>query len=138
MDEKQRQFLLLRSSGKSFDYIAKELKISKPTAIQWSKLFKDDLNDMNFSALVALKEKYAFNVTTKYETLLKHLNKIDQAIESLDTSGATLRELMIFRNNLHMQIEKIEAGASYINSGLVTTDIFGKKSIEKIRLYEIE
>ena len=49
LNNKQMEFITLRADGLSFDKIAKQLKISKATLIQWSKLFEDNIkeNDEN-------------------------------------------------------------------------------------------
>jgi chemotaxis regulatin CheY-phosphate phosphatase CheZ len=51
----------------SFDKIAIELKTSKPTLIQWGRLFNDEINDMKFQSLATLKEEYQYTVKAKYE-----------------------------------------------------------------------
>lgn len=85
------------------------LKVSKPTLIQWSKLFASDINDMRFQSLADLKEQYKFNQRAKYEQLLKHLEKIDKSIEAADLSNASIKELMQCRNDITAQLDRIEA-----------------------------
>ena len=138
MDDKQKQFLLFRSSGKSFDYIVKELKISKPTAIKWSKLLENELNDIRFSALTALKEQYVYNTVAKYEALLKHLNKVDKAIEVFDMTQSSLKELMLLRNDLLAQLERLETCNTYLNTGIISTNLFGEKEVVTMSLKELE
>ena len=139
MNDKQKKFLQLRASGMSFDKIALELKTSKPTLIQWGKLFKDELNDMKFQSLATLKEEYQYTVKAKYEQLLKHLSKIDEAIEKFDYSAATLKDLATVRNDIIAQLEKIEKQTSFIETGLYTTcEYTGKKEAVTVKLNEIE
>ncbi|AFV98256.1 MULTISPECIES: hypothetical protein [unclassified Sulfuricurvum] len=139
MNDKQKKFLQLRASGMSFDKIAIELKSSKQTLIQWGRLFKDELNDMKFQSLATLKEEYQYTVKAKYEQLLKHLSKIDEAIEKFDYSTATLKDLATVRNDIIAQLEKIEKQTSFIQTGLVTTcEYTGKKEAVTVKLNEIE
>ncbi len=139
MNDKQKRFLQLRASGMSFDKIALELKSSKQTLIQWGRLFKDELNDMKFQSLATLKEEYQYTVKAKYEQLLKHLSKIDEAIEKFDYSTATLKDLATVRNDIIAQLEKIEKQTSFIQTGLVTTcEYTGKKEAVTVKLNEIE
>jgi hypothetical protein len=139
MNEKQKKFLQLRASGLSFDKIAIELKTSKPTLIQWGRLFKDELNDMKFQSLATLKEQYQYTTRAKYEQLLKHLSKIDEAIEGFDYTTATLKDLATVRNDIIAQLEKIEKQTSFIDTGLVSTCEFtGKKEAVTVKLNEIE
>ena len=139
MNDKQKKFLQLRASGMSFDKIAIELKTTKKTLIQWGRLFKDDLSDMKFQSLASLKEQYQYTTRAKYEQLLKHLSKIDEAIESFDYSGATLKDLATVRNDIIGQLERIEKQTSFIDTGLVSTcPITGNKEAITVKLNEIE
>ena len=52
MTDKQNRFLTLRAEGKSYDAIAKELKKSKPTLMQWSKLFESEIKDLQFESFL--------------------------------------------------------------------------------------
>jgi chemotaxis regulatin CheY-phosphate phosphatase CheZ len=139
MNDKQKKFLQLRASGLSFDKIAVELKISKPTLIQWGRLFNDEINDMKFQSLATLKEEYQYTVKAKYEQLLKHLKKIDDAIENFDFTGATLKDLATVRNDIIGQLDKIEKQTSFIKTGLTSMCEFtGKKEAITVKLNEIE
>lgn len=139
MNDTQKKFLQLRASGLSFDKIAIELRVTKKTLIQWGRLFKDDLSDMKFHSLASLKEEYQYTVKAKYEQLLKHLKKIDDAIENFDFTGATLKDLATVRNDIIGQLERIEKQTSFIDTGLVTTcELTGKKEAVTVNLNEIE
>ena len=139
MNDKQKKFLVLRSSGLSYDKIAKELKVSKPALIQWGRLFKDEINDMQFQSLATLKETYQYGVKAKYEQLLKHLQKIDEAITYVDLTTASIKDLMMVRNDINEQLEKIEKQTEFIQTGLTTTSEFtGQTEDVKVQLNEIE
>jgi hypothetical protein len=138
MTAKQKQFLLLRADGLSFDNITKKLNVSKPTLIKWSRLFMDDINDLQFQSLATLKEQYHFNKRAKFEQLLKHLSKVDVGIENADLAHTTLKDLITVRNNLVVQLEMIEKQTSYINSGLTQKNFLGESEIIKVTLGEIE
>ena len=122
MNDKQKKFLLLRADGISFDKIAKELGTAKNTLLQWSKLFQDDINDLQFMAMKDLKEEYLFTKQKKFEQLLKHLQKIDKHIEEMDLSSATIKDLLLVRNDLIFKTEQMEKTTKYINTGLVSTN----------------
>lgn len=139
MTDKQKQFLILRANAQSFDKISKQLKVSKPTLIQWSKLFENELNDLKFQSLADLKEQYQFSVKAKYEQLLKHLTKIDEAISSIDLKSATIKELFIIRNDLVQQLENIEKQTYFIQTGLTQKCEFTDEHENiNIKLNEIE
>ena len=104
----QTKFILLRSDGISFDKIAKELKVSKVTLIQWSKLFEDNIKELQFLAMVEIKKRYSNTVAKRYETLLQQLDKIDNAILDADLSEESLKDLIQLQQHTYSQIESIE------------------------------
>ena len=104
----QTKFILLRSDGLSFDKIAKELKVSKVTLIQWSKLFEDNIKELQFLAMVAIKKQYSNTVAKRYETLLQQLDKIDKAILEADLLETPLKDLIQLQQHTYSQIESIE------------------------------
>jgi chemotaxis regulatin CheY-phosphate phosphatase CheZ len=139
MNDKQKKFLQLRASGLSFDKIVVELKTSKPTLIQWGRLFNDEINDMKFQSLATLKEEYQYTVKAKYEQLLKHLSKVDEAISEADLKTASIKDLVTVRNDINAQLERIEKQTSFIKTGLTSTcEYTGKKEAITVKLNEIE
>ena len=104
----QTKFILLRSDGISFDKIAKELKVSKVTLIQWSKLFEDNIKELQFLVMVEIKKRYSNTVAKRYETLLQQLDKIDKAILEADLLETPLKDLIQLQQHTYSQIESIE------------------------------
>ena len=104
----QTKFIFLRSDGISFDKIAKELKVSKVTLIQWSKLFEDNIKELQFLAMVEIKKRYSNTVAKRYETLLQQLDKIDNAILEADLLETPLKDLIQLQQHTYSQIESIE------------------------------
>ncbi len=138
MNDKQKRFLILRADGLSFDKIAKELKVSKPTLIQWSRLFQDDIRDLQFQDMRELKERYKHDKQSQYETLLKQLEKFNSAIDDADLTSATIKDLHLIRNDILFKLEQIEKKTIYTNTGLVSTCEFtGKKENITLQLNEL-
>ena len=108
INSKQMEFITLRADGLSFDKIAKELKVSKVTLIQWSKLFEDDIKELHFLSMVEIKKQYSNTVAKRYETLLQQLDKIDNAILEADLSQESLKDLIQLQQHTYSQIESIE------------------------------
>jgi len=121
MNDKQKKFLILRAEGLSFDKIVKELSVSKPTLIQWGKLFKSDIQDLQFLELRDLKEKYRYDKKAQYEQLLKQLEKFNKAIDEADLSSATIKDLHLIRNDILFKLEQIEKQTVYTNTNLTST-----------------
>ena len=138
MTDKQKKFLLLRADGISFDKIAKELKVSKPTLIQWSRLFQENIQDLQFQDMRDLKEKYQYSKSARYEQLLKHLEKFNKAIDTADLASATIKDLHLIRNDILFKLEQMEKRTVYTNTNLVSTcEITNKVSNVTMQLNEI-
>ncbi|CAE11036.1 helix-turn-helix domain-containing protein [Wolinella succinogenes] len=137
MTDKQNRFLTLRAEGLSYDAIAKELKTSKPTLIQWSKLFENEIKDLQFESFLKIKEAYSYGVKAKYEMTLKQLNKIDDAILEADLSSSNIKDLFTIKNSLLFQLETIEKKVS-VNARITQTDEFGNKETLRLKLNEAE
>lgn len=137
MDAKQREFILLRADGISYDKIALQLKTSKATLIQWSKLFEDEIKDIQFQSFLQIKEAYAYSQKSKYETLLKQLSKIDDAIFEADLTGTQIKDLFAIKNNISSQLEAIEKRIS-TDAKVTTTNEFGHKEHLRLKLNEVE
>ena len=131
MTNPQSLFIGLRAEGKSFNAIAQELKVSKPTLIQWSKLFESEIKDLQFDTFVTIKESHAWSSRQKYETMLKQLGKIDDAILEADLRQSSIKDLFTVKTNLLMQLETMEKKIS-ADTKLNQTDDFG--NVERLRL----
>ena len=131
MTNPQSLFIGLRAEGKSFNAIAQELKVSKPTLIQWSKLFESEIKDLQFDTFVTIKESHAWSSRQKYETMLKQLGKIDDAILNADLTSSNIKDLFTVKTNLLMQLETMEKKIS-ADTKLNQTDDFG--NVERLRL----
>ena len=136
MTDNQNKFIVMRASGLSYDAIAKELKVSKPTLIQWSKLFEDEIQDLQFESFLQIKEAYKWGAKTKYETLLKQLNKIDDAIINANLSQTSIKDLFMIKNNLLFELESIEKKIS-TNAKITKTDEYGIKEKLRLKLNEV-
>ncbi len=138
MNDNQKKFLLLRADGLSFDKIAQQLKVSKPTLIQWSRLFQDDINDLKFQDMQELKERYKHDKKSQYETLLKQLQKFDDAIDGADLKTTNIKDLHLIRNDILFKLEQIEKRTIYTKTNLEKTcEYTGTKTNITLQLNEI-
>lgn len=137
INTKQQRFIILRADGISFDKIAVQLKTSKATLVQWSKLFQEEIKELQFHAFVEIKELYSWNTKKKYETLLQQLNKIDEGILSSDLTTASIKDLFTIKNNILAQVENIEKRIS-TDAKVTTTDELGYKEQLRLKLNEAE
>lgn len=137
MNAKQRDFILLRADGLSYDKIASQLKTTKSTLIQWSKLFEDEIKDIQFEAFLKIKETYSYNQKSKYEMMLKQLEKIDEGILNADLSSTQIKDLFTIKNNILFQLENIEKKVS-ADAKVTVTDEYGLKDRLRLKLSEAE
>ena len=135
MTKQQMEFITLRADGLSFDKIAKQLKVSKVTLIQWSKLFEDDIKELQFLAMVEIKKQYSNTVAKRYETLLQQLDKIDNAILEADLSEESLKDLIQLQQHTSTQITMIENKVS-VSAYVTTENELGYKEGLKLKLNE--
>ncbi len=136
MNKQQREFILLRADGISFDKIAIQLKVSKASLIQWNKLFEDEIKEIQFEAFIKIKELYTFNTQSRYKKLLEQLTIIDDGIESADLSKATIKDLFTIKNDILMQVDKIENKIK-TNARVTVTNDFGLTERLELKLNEV-
>ena len=136
MNKQQREFILLRADGISFDKIATQLKVSKASLIQWSKLYEDEIKEIQFEAFIKIKEHYIFTTQSRYKKLLEQLTIIDDGIKSADLSKATIKDLFTIKNDILMQLDKIENKIK-TNARVKVTNDFGMTEMLDLKLNEI-
>ena len=130
------EFITLRADGLSFDKIAKQLKISKATLIQWSKLFEDNIKELQFYAMVEVKKSFNHSIKSRYEILLKQLDKIDNAILNADLSEESLKDLIQLQQHTSTQIAMIENKVS-VGAYVSKTNELGYKEDLRLKLNEV-
>lgn len=130
------EFITLRADGLSFDKIAKQLKTSKATLIQWSKLFEDNIKELQFYAMVEVKKSFSHSIKARYEVLLKQLDKIDNAILNADLSEESLKDLIQLQQHTNTQIAMIEDKVS-VRAYITKENEFGYKEDLRLKLNEV-
>ena len=136
MTKPQREFILLRADGVSFDKIATQLKVSKASLIQWSKLFEDEIKEIQFEAYLKIKELHSFNNQQRYNTLLEQLTIIDDGIVNADLSKANVKDLFTIKNDILMQLDKIENKVK-VNARINLKNEFGMIEQLELKLNEV-
>ena len=136
MTKQQMEFITLRAGGLSFDKIAKQLKVSKVTLIQWSKLFEDNIKELQFLAMVEIKKQFSHSIKSRYEILLKQLDKIDNAILEADLSEESLKDLIQLQQHTYSQITMIENKVS-VSAYVTTENELGYKEALKLKLNDV-
>lgn len=118
MKAKEKEFITLRADGLSFDKIAKKINTSKSTLIKWSRLYQNEINDLQFQSMIILKEQYEHTKKNKYKILLEQLQKVDNAILEKDLTESSLKELFLIKSNIDNQLQRLEDKTILTDSGL--------------------
>jgi len=137
MTPKEKEFLILRSQGLSFDAITTKLKVSKPTLVKWSKIYQDEIQDLKTMDLLALKEKYQFTQKKTYERLLKQLDKVEHALTTIDFTKLSIKDLLLLKDTILNELKQIEDNANFINVGLDEITIYEDLNMTRKQLVNI-
>ena len=68
--------MILRGQGKSFEAIAQELGISKPTLLKWQGELFDQIKEQEFYEVQQLTEMYQVTRRERFETIAKLLGAV--------------------------------------------------------------
>ncbi len=83
-DQTIKRFILLRSQGWSFNQIAAELNISKPTLIKWSRQHQFEISNLRATETEAMAERIFGARQQRWEKLAAQLRKVEEEIERRD------------------------------------------------------
>jgi len=107
----KEEFILLKDERLSFDKIAKKLKVSKPTLIEWSKEFKTEIEDLKLIRYEEILEKYKATQENRIERIARELELAWKNYESKDYENLSKREILMMivrlERRLHEETEHI-------------------------------
>jgi len=92
--QKKESFIELRAAGLSFDTIAQQLDISKPTLIKLSRELSADIEKLKFINLEAIAERHKALRAERLDSLGRLLDKVSEAIERADFSKVPVERLI--------------------------------------------
>jgi len=106
----KENFIDLRAKGFSFDNIAKELKMSKQTLIDWSKELQEEIANRKAIELEVLYENYYLLKEYRLKNFGSLLNKIEQELQNRDLSDVATDKLLelFLKYNTQLKEELIE------------------------------
>ena len=78
------RFIFLRSQGWSFNRIAVELQLSKPTLIKWGRQHQFEIANLRATETEALAERVFRQRHERWEVLARQLKRIEEEIEKRD------------------------------------------------------
>ncbi len=128
--ETKARFVELRASGVSFGRIAKELQISKKTAIAWSEDFGPEIERRRAEIWDELQERYHVSGVQRAERLARQLESIESWIGECDASSMSPRDLW----KLFLQYEKRIAVVSKECEGETEADVSTREGSSDARV----
>lgn len=106
----KENFIQLRAKGFSFDRIAKELKTSKQTLIDWSKELQEEIANRKALELEALYENFYLLKEYRLRNFGNLLNKIEKELQARDFSEVATEKLLelFLKYNSQLKEEIVE------------------------------
>jgi hypothetical protein len=106
----KENFIQLRAKGFSFDRIAKELKTSKQTLIDWSKELQEEIANRKALELEALYESFYLLKEYRLRNFGSLLNKIEKELQARDFSEVATEKLLelFLKYNSQLKEEIVE------------------------------
>jgi transposase len=104
--ETQQRFVFLRAEGWSFARIAEDLKVSKPTLINWSRKFQFEIQNQRAINIEALQEKWLSARDARVNAIGEQLRKAEAELARRDISSLTTSQLFSLVEALRRQIKR--------------------------------
>jgi DNA-binding XRE family transcriptional regulator len=128
----KERFIELRAKGLSFDKIAKDLKLSKQTLIDWSKELQSEIANLKALELDTLYEEYYLLKENRLQTFGTMLNKIKKEVESRDLSEVPTDKLLdlFLKYNSQLKEELIEP--TFKSSQEIAEELQDRELLERL------
>ena len=104
-----QRFIELRVSGWSFNRIARELSVSKPTLIDWSRKHQFTIQNLRAIELEQWQEQFLQPRAERIRWLGDHLRRVEGELAKRDPATLSTHQLFLVVRSLRRQIEQ-EAG----------------------------
>jgi transposase len=125
----KEKFIELRAGGVSFDNIANKLKKSKTTLIKWQSELDKEINNLKYSEIQNLIEKYKITKQRKIEFYSKQLEKVYEALEKKDYESISVKELNDLREKIENRLSDEKEKIKYFTGETITTNQFDLSSL---------
>ena len=115
--ETQQRIIFLRSQGMSFNKIAVELNVSKPTLIKWSRQFQFEIANLRATETEALAERIFRQRHERWEALARQLKRLEEEIESRDLEEIPASRLHSIAASLRAEINREMGTVQFAETG---------------------
>jgi len=103
------QFIQLRAQGLSYDKISAQLKVSKPTLIDWSRKHQFDIQNLRAIETEALAEKCFASRQARWEQISRDLHRVEAELLKRDLADVPTGQLLTQAARLRAEVSR-EAG----------------------------
>lgn len=93
-NDKKNQFIEYRACGFSIKSIADKIGISRQTLTKWEKQFENQINELEYLELEALKAEFKMSIRARINDLGSHLKKIRAELDKRDFSDIKTEKLL--------------------------------------------
>lgn len=120
-------FIELRAQGQSYSKISKIINVSKPTLIEWSKEFIDQISNLRAIDLEDLQEKYFIHKRKRIEIFGNQLEAIKQELSSRDLKSISTEKLLDLLAKFTGILKDEETPTKFINTTSKSDFIYHEK-----------
>lgn len=100
----QKQFVLLRSQGKSYDRIAAELNVSRQTLINWSRKFRFEIQNLQAIERESLQQTVLTARDVHARALGEQLKQVEAELQKRSVADLTTAGLLTLASRLRREI----------------------------------
>ncbi|MFZ0925886.1 MAG: helix-turn-helix domain-containing protein [Halobacteriota archaeon] len=128
-NETKVRFMELRAQGLPLAKIADEIKVSKPTLINWDKQFKEEIDNLRAIELEAMYDKYDLSTRKKVEFFGDVLSRIQRELETRDLSSISTEKLFAMYAHFYREAEHALPAITFRDDAEVEIDKGQRKSV---------
>jgi len=129
--DKQQKFIELRAQGNSFDAIARQIKVSKPTLIKWSKEKKEQIEEIAKTMEEQFILEQKIKRTIRAEIISREVDEAYKALSKTDYKNMSKRDLIITIEKLEKKLEKVTGFGKEISQ--VRKDEIIREYVEEVK-----
>jgi len=100
------RFIFMRAQGWSFNRVATELNVSKPTLIKWSRQHQFEIANLRATETEALAERVFRQRHERWEVLARQLKRLEEEIEKRDLEEIPASRLHAIAAALRAEISR--------------------------------
>lgn len=128
---RKERFIQLRANGMSYDNIAKRMKVSKPTLINWSNELQTEIHNLREIQKESLREQFAISKRHRIEMLSEQLRKARDELLKRDYKDVPTLQLLSAVMKIEERIAQEEIDGLVFEQEHNGLAIFPNSGIEK-------